>query len=152
MSCILEIKLTTSDIVAIVAFLIAGLSALYTRWSWYEAKKANHISLLGHKKEIYDAFYDLKMYMNLKHEFAEQSEVSKFYYHSKSANIYLPFSLAADINKYFDACFWIANNYTRYGSLTSECHKENKQHLETEKELGPKIEQKLIKMLQEVQA
>jgi len=41
-----------TDIIALLALLVAGLSALYARWSWREAKKANNISLLGHKKKF----------------------------------------------------------------------------------------------------
>ena len=63
MNCIFNISLSTSDIIAILAFLVAGLSALYARWSSIEAKKANQISLLSGRKEIYIAFFNLKMHM-----------------------------------------------------------------------------------------
>eukprot|EP01034_Spumella_vulgaris_P040041 gene40041-49510_t len=58
-----EINLETSDVIAILAMLVSGLSALYARWSWGEAKKANQISVLGSQREIYDAFFELKMHM-----------------------------------------------------------------------------------------
>ena len=69
MPCIFEIKLGTSDVIALLALLVAGLSALYARRSWRESRKSNEISLLAHKKEIYDAFFELKMHMNQKVEF-----------------------------------------------------------------------------------
>ncbi|MNR44660.1 hypothetical protein D3C85_1634300 [compost metagenome] len=82
MACIFEIKLDTSDVIALLALLVAGLSALYARWSWREARRANQISMLGHKKEIYDAFFEIKMHMTQKAEFADFGEVFKFYYPS----------------------------------------------------------------------
>jgi len=118
MAYISEIKLNTSDVIALLALLVAGLSSLYARWSWREAKKANQISLLGHKKEIYDAFFELKMHMTQKAELAEQGEVSKFYYPSRNAKIYLPSNLAKDIETYFDACFWIADIHRKYGGIS----------------------------------
>ena len=52
-----QINIDLSDVIAILAALVAGLSALYARWAWREAKRANEILLSGHKKEIYDAFF-----------------------------------------------------------------------------------------------
>jgi len=152
MACVLEIKLATSDVISILAFLVATLSALYARWSWREAKKSNQISLLGHKKAIYDAFFELKMHMMQKAVFAEIGEVSKFYYHSKNAKIYLSSSLAKDIETYFDACFRIADNHRKYGGITAESSTECEKHIEVEKELSPKIEKEIISLLKEAQA
>lgn len=152
MACIFEIKLGTSDVIALLALLVAGLSALYARWSWREARRANQISMLGHKKEIYDAFFELKMHMTQKAEFAELGEVSKFYYPSKNAKIYLPSDLAKDIEKYFDACFWIADIHRKYGGISKESSGECKQHIDAEKELAPKIEKQIIKLLKKAQA
>lgn len=149
---IFEIKLGTSDVIALLALLIAGLSALYARWSWREARKSNKISLLGHKKEIYDAFFELKMHMNQKAEFAEMGEVSKFYYPSRNAKIYLPSDLAEDIEKYFEACFWIADIHRKYSDTSIESSSECKQHIDMEIELAPKIEKRIINLLKEVQA
>lgn len=152
MGCIFEIKMGASDVIALLALLLAGLSALYARWSWSEAKKANQISLLGHKKEIYDAFFELKMHMTQKAEFAELGEVSKFYYQSKNAKIYLSSTLAQDIEKYFDACFWVADIHRKYGGISKESSAECEKHMETEKELAPKIEKEILKVLQDAQA
>lgn len=151
MGCIFEIKLGPSEVIALLALLLAGLSALYARWSWSEAKKANQISLLGHKKEIYNAFFELKMHMTQKAELAEPGEVSKFYYQSKNAKIYLPSGLAQDIEKYFDACFWIADIHRKYGGISKDGSAGCEKHIETEKELAQKIEKELLKVLQDAQ-
>lgn len=151
MECIFEIKLGASDVIALLALLVAGLSALYSRWSWGEARRANQISLLGHKKEIYDAFFELKMHMTQKAEFAELGEVSKFYYPSKNAKFYFPSDLAKDIEKYFDACFCVAVIHQQYNGISNESRKEYMPHKEVEKELAPKIDKEIIKLLKEAQ-
>lgn len=147
MTCFFEVNLGTSEVIALLSLLVAALAALYARWSWSEAKRANSISLLGHKKEIYDAFFELKMHMQQKAQFAELSEISKFYYHQKNANIYLPADVAEYIEKYFDACFWIADIHRRDGGLSAGNRAEFDRHLEIEKELSPKIEKALIALL-----
>jgi hypothetical protein len=152
MACIFEIQMGTSDVIAFFALLVAILSALCAYLSWKEAKKTNQISLFVHKKEIYDAFFDLKMHMMQKAEFAELEEVFKFYYPSRNANIYLPTELAKNIETYYRACFNVANIHRRYGGLTTESRGEYTTHLEEAEQLAPKIESELIKLLQQVQA
>jgi hypothetical protein len=151
MACIFEIKLSASDVIALLAMLVSGLSALYARWSWSETKKANRISLLSYQREIYDAFFELKMHMVQKAEFAELSEVSKFYYQPRNAKIYLPSALATDIQNYFDACFWVADTNRKFGGISKESRIECKRHLEVEDELAPKIETEFFKLLQQAQ-
>ena len=56
MNWVFDMNLSASDIIAIFALLVAGLAALYARWSSIEAKKANQISLISGRKEIYIAF------------------------------------------------------------------------------------------------
>lgn len=46
--------LDQSDYIALAAFGVSALSALYARWAVTEAKKANKISLHAHKIEIYE--------------------------------------------------------------------------------------------------
>jgi len=145
MSCSVLSDLTIFDLLAL---LVAALSAVYARWSWSEAKRANTISLLGHKKSIYDGFFHLKMHMTSKRRFAEPGEVSKFYYHAQNARIYLPADLASVIEKYFDACFWIADTHKRDGGLTNENSSDFEPHLKTIDDLGPKIDEKFLELLQ----
>lgn len=102
-------NLNTSDWIAFTAVLVASLSALYARWAWSEAKKANKISMHGHKKEIYDAFYDLKMHMEQNADLAEQKNISKFYYGSRNARFYFCKKIADKLKDYFEQCFYIAD-------------------------------------------
>lgn len=150
MPCIFDLKLSSSDIIAVFAFLVAGFSAFFAYTSWNEVKRANRISLSSSINEIYDAFFELKMHMSQKSQFAEVSEISKFYYHSKKAKIHLPSPLAEDVEKYFDACFWLADIHRKNGGITKEIGVESSPHLETEKMLAPKIDYALSKLLQKV--
>ncbi len=152
MACIFEIKLGASDVIAFLALVVAVLSALFAYWSWHEARRANQISLLGHKKEIYEAFFKLKMHMIQKAQLAEPGEVCKFYHSSKNAQIYLPSDLAKNMEKYFDACLEIANIHEKYGGISKASSDECKQHIDAEKVLAPKIESEIIKLLQKAQA
>lgn len=43
----IEIDISTSDVIAIIAALFAALSAIYAHWSANEAKKSNDISRLN---------------------------------------------------------------------------------------------------------
>lgn len=145
-----EIKIDTSDVISVLAVLVAGLSALYTRRSWEEVKRSNNLSIIGRKKEIYDAFFELKMHMIQRTKFADIGEVSKFYYASRNASIYLPFELAEDIRQYFEACFWVGDINRKYGGLTKEGDNEAEPHLRLERELATKIDKALLKLLEDV--
>lgn len=92
-----------------IALLIALLSALYARWAATEAKKANRISLLQYRTEIYDAFKALAMHMIQHADQAMHSEVTKFYHPSRNAKFYFDSELAKEIERYYDLCFAIAD-------------------------------------------
>ena len=53
-------NIDSSDLIAVAAVLVSGLAALYAKWAWREANRANELTLLGHRKAIYDAFFALK--------------------------------------------------------------------------------------------
>ena len=148
MNCIFNISLSTSDIIAILAFFVASLSALYARWSSIEAKKANQISLLSGRKEIYIAFFNLKMHMQQYYDSAQLVEVSKFYYSVINSQLYFPADLAKEVEDYYDACFWIADIYRRDGGVTPQSRKDQERYLEIEKKLSSTINSKILKIFQ----
>ena len=133
--------MNNSDWLALAAILVAALSALYTRWAWSEANKANKINLHSHKKEIYDAFFQLKIYMGQKADFAEKEHVHKFYYGSRSAHFYFCKEIADKLKKYFDQCLYIADMNST--NLTGEQRIELVDKAKNAKSLSVEIE-KLI--------
>lgn len=108
MSVPYQIPLQSSDLIAIVAVIISGLSALYARWASSEAKRANEISLLSHRKAIYDAFFELKMHMDQQAMRAQMEQVSKFYYPIRDASVYFEKSLSEKVAQYYSQCLNVA--------------------------------------------
>ena len=150
MNCIFNISLSTSDIIAILAFFVASLSALYARWSSIEAKKANQISLLSGRKEIYIAFFNLKMHMQQYCDSAQLVEVSKFYYSVINSQLYFPADLAKEVEDYYDACFWIADIYRKDGGVTLQSREDKKRYLEVEKNLSSTIDSRILKIFKDM--
>ncbi|RBW47185.1 hypothetical protein DS885_04595 [Psychromonas sp. B3M02] len=105
----MEIGPSITDLLSFAAILVASLSALYARWAWSEAHKANELTLHQHKKEIYDSFFSLKGHMTQNWDRADISEVAKFYYPAKNAVFYFEKKIAAEIYSYFQVCFNIAD-------------------------------------------
>lgn len=106
----------------VIVTLIAGLSALYARWAAEEAKRANELSLLSHRKAIYDAFYELKMHMERRGMRPDLEQVSKFYYPSRDAAFYVKKSLSSEIEIYYGLCLKVAD-FSRLGN--SICRNES---------------------------
>lgn len=141
-----------SEAIAFLAVLVAGLSALYAKWGWREAKRANDISLSGHRKEIYDAFFELKMHMQQKAELAEISEVSKFYYPSRNAQLFFSIKLAEKISRYYESCFWVADIHRSKGGHDKESMERCKPHLNTERKLAPEIDEAISELIRSANA
>lgn len=94
---------------AFIALLVSILSAIYTRRSWKEAKKANSITFYPHQKEIYDAFKAINAHMVQYGVSAKLEEVSKFYNSSENAHLYFDGHLAGLIKEFQNACFIVAD-------------------------------------------
>lgn len=138
-----------SDLIAIAAFLVSLLAALYTRRAWIEANRANELTLLKHRKEILDAFIALKSHMIQNGNTALLSEVSKFYYPSRDACIYFEPNLAKLITDYQSACFIVADLSRLTGLM--ECEKiKIKDNLEKSEELASKIEKSIYSVISHV--
>lgn len=105
--CVLS--LGTSDVIAVLAALVAGLSALYARWAAEEAKRANELALLPPRKAIYDAFHELKTHMTQKGLHPDIEQVSKFYNPSRDATFYVKESLSDELANYYALCFKVAD-------------------------------------------
>jgi hypothetical protein len=107
---------------AIVAILVAVLSANYAREALSASKKSNDIALHSSQKEIYDAFLALKSHMTQRADLAEMEYVGKFYQSSINSKLYFDEKLSSEIERYFKTCFKIADlNRTK---LTKEQRRE----------------------------
>jgi hypothetical protein len=139
------VDLSISDATAVIAILIATLSAIYSKWAWSEAKKANKISLHEHQRHIYEAFYQLKMHMIQRADGADISEVIKFHHPSQNAIFYFDKALASDIAKYHDQCFEIANR--NRSDISAKARIELMEEAKAVAEFAKELELKLKKLV-----
>jgi hypothetical protein len=142
-----DITLTSSDIVATLAALIAGLSTLYARWAWKEANRSNELSLLNHRKDIFDALYDLNMHITQKGQFAVSEEVTKFFIHSRNSSHYFSNSLSEKISEYYGLCFKVADLAKLHSPMYPSENKERSEALEKCLSLYPDIEKEVRKVI-----
>lgn len=143
-----ECSLEVSDILATVALLIALLSANYARLALRESNRANEISLSVHRKEIYAAFSELKLHMDVKAEMAEKPEVQRFYNTFHTAKFYLPTDLYEKVSEYYRACFRVADiNQSNGGSITTNSMEISQLYIDTANGLAPEIESSLSELI-----
>lgn len=147
MSVTYQITLQSSDIIAIVAVIISGLSALYARWASSEARRANEIALLSHRKAIYDAFIELKMHMAQQAMRAQMEQVSKFYYPTRDSSLYFKKSLSEKVSQYYSQCHNVASLASVGNALyPNECD-EIKKSVADAATLAQVIEQEMSSIL-----
>ena len=88
---------------------ISFVSAIFALWSWNESKKANSISKHPMQLEIYDAFNELSIYVNIHGMSLEMQDIAKFYKFSQKSDFYFDEKFATQINEYFDICWKLAD-------------------------------------------
>ncbi len=60
-----------------IAISISIISTFFAIWSWKESKKANSISKYPMQLEIYDAYNELLIYVNIHGKLPEVGSVTK---------------------------------------------------------------------------
>ncbi|MDR8017252.1 hypothetical protein [Ectopseudomonas guguanensis] len=143
------VTLDISDIIAILAALISGLSALYARWAYSEARRSNEITLLSHRKEIFDAFFELKIHMTQRSMRAELEQVSKFYYPSRDSTIYFESELSDKILKFYDSCFKVADLARTGNVLYPNESEEIKSSYASAMAISSEVESGLLKIIKQ---
>lgn len=94
--------------ISIIALLVSGLSALYSRWTWKVAKKSNFISLLPKREEIYEALKQLHYHVSRVGTSVEFPEVARLYVYKGAAAIYYPEMISKKLEQYLDTCYNLA--------------------------------------------
>lgn len=133
--------LDASDWIAIAALVVSIAAAYFAKSARDAAKKANDINLHTHQKAIYDAFFELKMHMTIKSEFAELEAVSKFYYPALNAKLYFSQEISGQFQKFFNLCFEVADlaRVQRTSTELSEANEKVDCALNIAKQLESKI-------------
>lgn len=141
-----------SEIISILALVVASGSALYARWSWREAKRANDIATHEKQLSIYKAFESLKFAMVQKADSITHEDTGKFYTASRDSEFYFTPDIHNKIKEYFDVCFDLAvinrNKQTRNyeGEKLDEVHNNQDSLLEKEARLANEIDSELRKV------
>lgn len=137
------------DTIAMLSAAIALLSAIYARYSYRQAKKANQLVYNSLIKPIYIAFEELRIHMNTSGRFADKSTVQEFLPHKRDAEIYLDEETYEYLDDYFTACFYIADlsEKTKLGRISEEQDRKIDEYVEIEKQLSEKIKDRIQKQL-----
>lgn len=137
--------LEASDWIAFAALVVSMAAAYFAKSARDAAEKANDINLHAHQKIIYDAFFELKMHMTIRSEFAELQEVSKFYYPALNAKFYFHQEIAEQFQKFFNLCFEVADlaRVQRTPTELSEANNKVDCALNIAKQLESKIIEKI---------
>lgn len=98
-----------SDVIAFLCFLCAGLAALYARWAWGEARRANELSVHSNRMNIYRALHNLRFSVQAYGVTIELKHVSAFYHPAREARFYFSKAETSQkLSEYFDVCFDLA--------------------------------------------
>lgn len=89
-----------------------------------KADVANRISLHPHQKELFLAFNQLHLYMRANMERGSVSEVQHFNPHVITCRLYVPPSLADDIEAYVEACYLLFDLASREQDRRMTLHYE----------------------------
>lgn len=138
--------LQPSDWIAIAAFCISIISVFFAKKSKDAAEKANNINLHYHQKTIYHAFYELKMHIEMKGEFAEILTVSKYNHQALDAKFYFSQEIAEQFKKFFDLCFEVAD-ISRIEGRTKTERDEARNKLNCARKIANELDGKIIKKI-----
>lgn len=88
---------------------IALLAALYARYSYSQAKKANQLVFHSIIKPIFTSFEDLRIHMDNNGRYADKETVQRFLPYKRDAEIYFDKKTYNLVSEYYSACFHIAD-------------------------------------------
>ena len=112
--------LQPQDWIALLSFAGAALSAIYARWTFSEAKKANQIAIHTHQKEIFDAFVSFRgEFLQVGEQFSDEA-LYNLSVASHTCDFYLPNSLANSLKEYASLANTINYNYKRAKRFESD--------------------------------
>ncbi|WP_095135447.1 hypothetical protein [Pseudomonas sp. Irchel s3a10] len=93
-----------ANLIASFAFVISIISAWFTWKAAQEAKIANRISVHNYQKNLYEAFFNAKNYLQTNGGRSEISGFSNLYMQIQTARLYIDDALADQLIGFYDAC------------------------------------------------
>ncbi|WP_104027882.1 hypothetical protein [Vibrio jasicida] len=133
------------DKIAMLSAAIALLSAIYARYSYSQAKKANQLVYHSLIKPIYVAFDELRIHMDSTGKFADKSTVQKFLPYKRDAEIYLDKKTYKYMHDYWEACFYMADlsEQTKAGRTSVAQNSKIAECTKIENQLSKKISKRI---------
>ena len=133
----------TSSWLAALSGFTALLSALYARWTWGEARKANLLALHSNRIEVFRAFNSLRQAVQEQGLSIERQHVLRFLHPSHESKFYFAEAKTSELLvQYFDTCFALteqANKFSRSFQVDAD-----RQLLESEQDKLSEQEQSLF--------
>lgn len=109
------LNVTSSDVIAVLAFLGAVLAALYARWSARAAQRANQIALHNPRVDIY---LELRKFENCFKGFLAyptEDDLQRFYEKAVvMSELYFPREISGAFNAFYNDCWNLSRHIMAY--------------------------------------
>jgi hypothetical protein len=135
-----------SELLALAAFGVSVLSAIYARRAIDEAKKANRLSVHDHRLEIYREFETVRFAVRSKGLGIKHIDIAGLYRPSQESAFYFPEAISAKLVEYVDTCFALAE-LNRKLQFRAELSDEEKNNLRRKQDALSEKERLLAKTL-----
>lgn len=124
-------NITTSDVIAVIAILVASLAALYARWSAKAAERSNQIALHDPRVEIY---LELRKFENCFRGFLSyptDDDLDMFYEKAVvMSELYFEPAISTSFNEMYENCWNLSRSISAYEN--EEGDRELKEEFEAE--------------------
>jgi len=95
-------EIQTSDLIASVALVIAGLAALYARWTANAAEQANTIAIHNERLKIYKALLDFKALLSARGPRFPENDLWNFYEPVQLSEFYFGEAIYSEMKQVWD--------------------------------------------------
>ncbi len=143
-------------LLSLAALAVSILAALYARWAALEAKKANQLTQIEKRVEIYRAFDTLRFAMLRDACDISHKETSILYQPSRESEFHFPRPIAEKLKKYHKVCFNLAevNRKSKRSDLSegdiNDIHAKQDQLLDEEAALADELDKDIRKQIKTV--
>lgn len=113
-----------AKLLALAAFGVSVLSAIYARRAIDEARKANRLSVHDHRLEIFREFDTVRFAMMREGLGIKHTDIAGLYRPSRESAFYFPEAVSEWLIEYYDTCFELAELNSKLQFRTHQSLKE----------------------------
>lgn len=135
-----------TELLALAAFGVSALSAIYARRAILEARKANRLSVHGHRLEIYREFDSVRFAIMREGLRIKHTDIAGLYRPSRESAFYFPTAVSSKLVEYYDTCFELAELNSKL-QFRTHLSSEEKDELRHKQDVMSDKEQKLAESL-----